>query len=163
MIYSEIARQLQLFVQAVIVGAVLIFVYDLLRVFRRVVKHRVIGIAVQDMLFWMLCALGLFAFMYRQNDGIIRGFLILGAFCGMLFYRILFSRWVVKGGTAMLRCVFRAIGRFFYVVSAPVRFFAGIMGRRMQKNVCRKKKMVRYMKKRLKKLGKAVRIGFSKL
>ncbi|MCD7922678.1 MAG: spore cortex biosynthesis protein YabQ [Clostridiales bacterium] len=113
MIYSEIARQLQLFVQAVIVGAVLIFVYDLLRVFRRVVKHRVIGIAVQDMLFWMLCALGLFAFMYRQNDGIIRGFLILGAFCGMLFYRILFSRWVVKGGTAMLRCVFRAIGRFF--------------------------------------------------
>ncbi len=161
--YSEIIRQAQLFVHAVLTGAALLFVYDLLRMIRRIVRHRVIGIALQDMLFWMFCALWLFAFMYRQNDGIIRGFLVFGAFCGMCLYSVCLSRWVVKGGTAMFRSIFHVTGRFFYIISAPVRFFSGMLLSYMRKTERRNKKRVRYLKKRLKKLSKAVRIGVSKL
>ncbi|MCC8028416.1 MAG: spore cortex biosynthesis protein YabQ [Lachnospiraceae bacterium] len=140
MVYSEIAKQAQLFALAIPVGAVLLFAYDLLRVFRRVAKHKTVGIAVEDMLFWMICALGMFAFMYRLNDGVIRGFIILGAFCGMLFYSILFSRWVVKGGTAALRFAVRIAGHFFCVITAPFRFSGRFFRQHLQKTARRNKK-----------------------
>lgn len=163
MVYTEIVKQAHLFAMAVVTGTVLLFIYDLLRVFRRVARHKMAGIAVEDMLFWIFCALWLFAFMYRQNDGVIRGFVILGAFGGMILYSVLFSRWVVKGGTAALRCVIRTVGRFFRIVTAPIRFLGRFFGKRIRESARRNKKKTGYLKKRLKKLGKAVRIGFSKL
>ncbi|MCD7982418.1 MAG: spore cortex biosynthesis protein YabQ [Clostridiales bacterium] len=163
MVYPEILKQAQLFVLAIPLGAALLFVYDLLRVVRRVVRHGTAGIAVEDMLFWIVSALLLFGFMYRQNEGVMRGFIILGAFFGMVFYRIFFSRRVVKGGTAVLSCIVRAFGRFFRAFCAPFRFFGSVFCSRFRKVFPIRKKSARSAKKQLKKIGKAVRIGFSKL
>lgn len=163
MIYSEIIRQAQLFCLAVLTGVGLLFLYDLLRIFRRILKHGTIGIAVEDMFFWLFCAFWLFGFMYRQNDGIIRGFIILGACIGMILYNILFSRWIVKGGTAALTWIFRVIYRILYFVSAPLRFLGRLCGKRFRVTGRFCKKNMRCIKKRLKKAGKAVKMGIYKL
>lgn len=137
-ISPEIPRQAFLFLMAVGTGAGMLLVYDMLRIFRRIVKHRTPGIAVEDMIFWIACAFWLFRLMYQENDGSIRGFIILGAFLGMLLYNLGCSSLIVKGGTAILRIPAKVIGRW------------------AQKN--RKR-----MKKRLKKVWKAVKMGLCKL
>ncbi len=121
MLYGEIIKQAQLFAQAVVTGGELLLLYDLIRIWRRVVRHRIVGMAVEDLLFWLFCAFWIFGFMYRQNNGVIRGFIILGAAVGMFLYTILLSRWVVKAGTAVLGGVFRVVRRILRLAVAPLR------------------------------------------
>lgn len=163
MISQEIPHQARLFLMAVVTGTGMVLVYDLFRIFRRVVKHETVGIAIEDMLFWISCAFWLFRLMYRENDGSIRGFVILGAFVGMLLYTILFSKWVVRGGTAVFRFIVKVITKIARVLFAPF----GFMGRRVGKSagflghIC--KKRGRRAKKRLKKVWRAVKMGICKL
>ena len=81
----------------------LLLVYDLIRIFRRVAAHGVVWIAVEDMFFWVISAFVLFQFLYQEDDGKVRGFVILAMFLGMLLYGRLCSRGVVKGGTFLLQ------------------------------------------------------------
>ena len=163
MISQEIPHQGRLFLMAVATGAGMLLVYDFIRIIRRVVKHEAVGIAIEDMLFWISCAFWLFRLMYRENDGSIRGFVILGAFAGMLFYSLLFSKWVVRGGTAVLKFIVKIFTKIGRLLSAPFCF----LGRRLGKGagffgrVC--KKRCRRIKKRLKKVWKAVKMGLCKL
>ncbi len=145
MVYGEILLQGQLFVQAAAIGAGMMCFYDLLRIWRRLVRHRMVGMAAEDLLFWLTCGLALFGFMYRQNDGVIRGFLILGAAVGMLAYSILISRSVIRYGTMIFGAVFRFLRFFLRLLTAPLRFF------------------IKIMKEPLKKAGKAVRISLKKI
>ena len=146
MVYQEILKQAQLFVLAVPVGAALLFVYDLVRIVRRVVRHGTAGIAVEDMIFWIVSAFLLFGFMYRQNEGVIRGFIILGAFFGMIIYRIFFSRRVVAGGTFLFRCIVRAFGRAFNMLGAPFFLIGRFFGRRFRKIAPTRKKCAKRKK-----------------
>ena len=91
MVYGEIIRQGQLFLLAAALGAGLLLCYDFLRIFRRLIRHKTWGIAAEDLLFWLCCALVMFGFMYRMNEGVIRGFLVLGTAVGMVLYSTEFT------------------------------------------------------------------------
>ena len=152
-----------MFLMAAATGIGMVFVYDLFRIFRRVVRHNTVWVAIEDMFFWIGCAFWLFRLMYRQIDGSIRAFVILGALVGMLLYNISLSRWIVRGGTAVLRFIGKLFAKVGWFLSAPFRFLgrrlgsgAGVLGRLWKKNG-------RRMKKRLKKLWKTVKIGLCKL
>ena len=80
----QIVHQVQLFGQAVLFGCCMLLVYDLIRIFRRVAAHGVVWIAVEDMFFWVISAFVLFQFLYQEDDGKVRGFVILAMFLGML-------------------------------------------------------------------------------
>ena len=99
----QILHQVQLFGQAVLFGCCMLLVYDLVRIFRRVAAHGVVWIAVEDMFFWVISAFVLFQFLYQEDDGKVRGFVIMAMFLGMLLYGRLCSRGVVKGGTFLLQ------------------------------------------------------------
>lgn len=163
MVYEEIVRQGQLFGMAVLLGAGLLFLYDFLRIFRRILRHGVLGIALEDIAFWIFCALWMFGFMYRFNNGMIRGFLVFGAAVGMVLYSIFVSRYVVRRGTAVFRRMLHVLYRIFFWLGGPFRFFGRIVKKRAQKISHFRKKSVKGWKKRLKKIGKAVKIGLSKL
>ncbi len=163
MIYGEIVKQGQLFAMAVLLGAGLLLLYDFLRIFRRILRHNTVGIAMEDILFWLFCALWMFGFMYRYNEGIIRGFLVFGAVVGMILYSLLASRYVIRAGTAVLRRLLRILHMIFYQISGPFRIIGHFMKKRVRKaNRFRKKRMSGW-KKQLKKLGRAVKIGINKL
>ncbi|MCD8333316.1 MAG: spore cortex biosynthesis protein YabQ [Clostridiales bacterium] len=160
--YEKIAQQAQLFLLAAVNGGALLLLYDLLRIFRRVCRHRMAWMAAEDLLFWLLGALWMFGFMHRFNEGVIRGFIILGAAAGMFLYAFLFSRWVVCGGTAVLSFLCRVVRRVVRFATAPLRFLFRLWGGRMRIAAHGAKKSAGYLKKRVKKAGKAVRIGLRK-
>ncbi len=96
MVQEEIVRQAVLFSQAAALGAGLLALYDVLRIIRRLIRHNAAAVAAEDLLFWVFCGIAMFGFMYRENDGVIRGFLVLGAAAGMLLYTMIVSRRILK-------------------------------------------------------------------
>lgn len=154
-ISAEILKEADVLLAAVLMGAAMLLVYDVFRIFRRLVKHGLIWVGAEDILFWTISAVAIFAMLYKENSGYIRGFIIGGVMAGMLCYNLLLSRVVVKFTVAVLRKVLFVLGRPFVwlgrLLKKPIRT-VGNVG----------KKVGRFVKKRLKKLWKTVRISLCK-
>lgn len=152
---ETILKEADILLKAFGTGVILIFVYDLLRIIRRLVPHGTWLVSMEDFLFWAGSAVTIFAMLYRENDGYLRGFSIGGVVLGMLLYSALLSRFVIKGSVFVLEkvlyVVFRPIVLFWKLLMKPVR-------------ACGKKggKVVRFLKKRLKNIWKTVKIGLCK-
>lgn len=77
-------------------GEGLVVIYDVFRIFRRVVPHGVIWVSVEDILYWIICAFLVFGMIFQTNDGLVRGFSIGGIVIGMLFYNHFISSFFVE-------------------------------------------------------------------
>ena len=108
-------------------GEGLVMLYDVFRIFRKVVPHGIIWISVEDVLYWIVAALLIFGMIFQENDGLIRGFAIGGILLGMLFFN-------------------------HFVSPFLIRSISGIL-----------KKILEILKKGLKKVREAVKIGLCKL
>lgn len=73
------------FLEAVLAGMIVYCAYTCIRKFRRVVKHNLIAIAIEDMIFWLGAAVYLFVQIYHTSDGSIRWYFILGVVLGLVF------------------------------------------------------------------------------
>ena len=155
-ISEGILKEADVLLASFLTGMILLFVYDLLRIIRRLVSHKSWMTGAEDLLFWIGSAVALFAMLYRENSGYIRGFVIGGVVAGMLCYNLLFSRWVVKGSVFLLE-------KILFAVSRPLVWTARLLKRPAGFAKKKKKKVLRFFKKQLKKIWKAVRIGVCKL
>ncbi len=81
---------------AMYIGFYITFVYDLLRIFRRVIPHKAIFVSIEDLLFWVYCSITVFLLLYREGNGTLRWFAVAGALVGMLLYKKLFSGLLVN-------------------------------------------------------------------
>ncbi len=82
-----IIRQTQYFCAAFFWGCILMWVYDLLRVFRLKVKHGWVWNFLEDWTFWGLSAILVFQMIFSLNYGIMRVFFVVSFVLGMLGYR----------------------------------------------------------------------------
>lgn len=70
------------FVQACLSGMIVYSGYYCIRKLRRVWKHNLLAIAVEDIIFWIMAAIFLFMQMYRTSDGSIRWYFVVGVVLG---------------------------------------------------------------------------------
>lgn len=77
-----IANELSIFVSACLLGNLTCLVYYALRVFRRIVKHSLFWISIEDFVFWVAAGIYLFSEMYRTCGGSIRWYFVIGVFVG---------------------------------------------------------------------------------
>ena len=75
---------LELFARSFLCGMFLALAYDLLRLLRRLIRHGSLALAVEDLLYWLACAVLVFRMLYEENSGAIRGFAIAAVILGML-------------------------------------------------------------------------------
>ncbi len=87
-------------------GVLILVLYDLLRIFRRVVPHGVLAVALEDVLYWAGTALLIFQLLYRENDGAVRGYALFAVAVGMLFYHQTVSGWLVENIAGVLNWCF---------------------------------------------------------
>lgn len=152
---AEIVREADVFLAAFMTGAFLLFVYDLLRIVRKILPHKMWLVGAEDLVFWIGGAVVLFAMMYRENSGYIRGFVIGGVLAGMLLYNLLFSARFVSVSVFLLEKLLFVASRPFVWTSRVLRRPLGFAGRKI-------KKVLRFFKKQLKKLCKVVRMVLCK-
>ena len=124
---------------SILIGGALFLLYDIFRIFRRVVPHGNFWIGVEDFFYWLCCTAVVFVMLYRENDGMI----------GMLLYYFLLSRFVIRINVMVFGTVFGLLGKIFGTILLPFRKHG--------------KKIIYFFRKRLKKVCRAVKIGLCKL
>ena len=72
---------------ALAMGIFITFLYDILRIIRRVLPHNHFWVSVEDLSFWIYCAAEVFLLLHHESDGALRWFAVLGALTGMLLYK----------------------------------------------------------------------------
>jgi spore cortex biosynthesis protein YabQ len=81
-----LAQQTIAFLWAIVIGAALALLYDMFRILRIAIPFGPGLIALQDILFFTVCAVVTFLFLLSQAEGKVRAFLLLGEFLGAVVY-----------------------------------------------------------------------------
>lgn len=102
-------------------GEGLVMLYDVFRIFRKVVPHGVIWISVEDVLYWIVAALLIFGMIFQENDGLIRGFAIGGILLGMLFFNHFVSPFLIRSISGILKKILEILKRGLKKVREAVK------------------------------------------
>lgn len=102
-------------------GIYITFVYDILRILRRVFPHGGFLVSLEDICFWIYCAGKVFLLMYHESNGTLRWFAVLGAIAGMLLYMKLVSPLFVKYVSLLLRKLVSILGKIIGFLLRPLR------------------------------------------
>lgn len=148
--------------QAVGVGAAITFLYDWLRTLRKVIPHKQIAISLEDLFFWIFCAIQVFLWMYRVTNGGMRWFAVVGALTGMWLYKKLISRIFVAGAVWVLSRILAILVRILRILLKPLKWILSRMkatGGRLGKS---KKKILGNFKIWLKSRLRALKIRVCK-
>lgn len=139
-------------------GIYITFVYDLLRIFRKVFPHDIFFISLEDILFWVYCATKVFLLMYHESNGKLRWFAILGAVCGMFLYKKVISNLFVNSMAKILGWIRELLLR-------PIRLLrnciCGFVRKQIKAGIVRKekrKRRINHWKKKLTSLLKMHKI-----
>ena len=139
----SIAEQTQIFIIFVIVGIIISFLFDIFRILRKVYKFSNMLIYMQDILFWLLTGIIILQAIFKFNSGDIRIFLFLGIFVGVFIYISLFSIYVIKISSFILKLINTLIRKLINVFKVPICKILNFMVkyyRNLRKNVLKKLK-----------------------
>lgn len=141
---------------ALLMGIFITFVYDVIRIFRRVIPHHSFFVSLEDLGFWIYCGGLVFLLMYHESDGKLRWFAVGGAVAGMLLYRKLCSAFFVKYASRGLSFLLIGLGRLLKLLLCPVHIAAHRVAGGMRRILRRFRKRI---KTRLTYLLKTLKIG----
>ncbi len=147
---------------ALIMGIFITFVYDLLRIFRRVVPHNRFWVSVEDLGFWIYCAAEVFMLMYRESNGSLRWFAVLGAMVGMLVYKKTISIFFVKYVSLVLSKILSLAGKGLKFLFRPFAFVGKAAGKAAGKVSGKQKSLNNLLKKKLKLFFKMLKMVICK-
>lgn len=77
---------MQFFGRAFVWGILMVLLYEAIRLIRMLIRHSVLAVAVEDLCYWLACAVLIFRMLYLENSGVIRGFAIAAVILGMVLY-----------------------------------------------------------------------------
>lgn len=148
---AAITIELKLFLLSVLWGVLILLIYDIIRIIRRLINHNIIITTIQDILFWITVSLFIFAMLYINNDGIIRGFSVIGMGIGMILYHSMLSDWIVINITKIIQILLK-----------PLRMLLGFLKKALVKLLRIVRRAERFLLNRLKKSVKSVKIKLNK-
>jgi len=144
-----ISMEVKFFLMSVLWGAILLVIYDCLRIFRKVVNHDNVWISIEDIIYWTFSSVLIFRMMYELNNGVIRGFSILGVILGMVIYKYSISEYVVKGISYVLIQIKKFVKKLIHILLKPAMFvkkqifkLLGTIGRFVKKRLDHVKKCI---------------------
>ena len=87
-----VEKELFIFLQAVLAGNMIYLAYSVIRVIRRLWKHNLFFVSIEDLLFWIATGVYLFIKMYQTSDGSIRWYFVIGVMFGGFGTHFLFNQ-----------------------------------------------------------------------
>jgi len=91
--FMSIKQEMIAFVIAVSSGVVVRLCYYCISCFRGIIKHKIIAIEIEDMLFWVGTAIYLFVQIYHTSNGSIRWYFVLGIVIGSIIATLFLRKW----------------------------------------------------------------------
>ena len=91
-----IGKELSVFMQAVLAGNLVYLAYCMLRVFRRIVKHNLFFISLEDIFYWIATGFYLFVRIYQTSNGTIRWYFVVGVLLGGIITHCIIQKIIKK-------------------------------------------------------------------
>lgn len=155
---ANIMQEIYFLMHSIVLGVFITFMYDWIRIFRRIVAHNLFFISIEDMFFWIACSIKIFLMLYQENNGMLRWFAIIGAALGMMLYRILFGRLFVKYVTLVLQKILHLLAIVISFFMRPLCWLWRRVRRMFKNIVFIIKKIFKVLKYRLTAFVKMVKI-----
>lgn len=133
MMSQVILSELQVVGVAFLSGALITVVYDLLRIFRRVLSHGNVWIGIEDSIFWIWAAFWIFSVLYRENDGNLRMYTMIAMALGMIVYHKTISEPLVEFAGKILK-------KLLNILLYPLRLlkiYISFVGKKLKKTLKR--------------------------
>ena len=135
MINEVIIWELYALVVSFFNGVLLAWVYDNIRVFRRIRRHKtIIFMSIEDIVYGIYAGISVFLMCFRVSDGIIRGFIIMGIAVGaFLYFKFLstfYIQWSVRIIKFLLKPACFILKNVVRIITIPVRSLKMYMKRR---------------------------------
>lgn len=135
MISIGIQEETVRFFQAVALGIVLSFSYDLLRAFRKAVSHSTAAVAAEDLLYWIFASFSAFLTAHIGNQGVLRIYAAGGVCLGAVFYLQTAGRSVRRAAAALFGQIGRAAAAAKRRIRAVLLEKPAKIWRRIQKKI----------------------------
>lgn len=159
---DSINLEVKLFLASVVWGIILVVLYDVIRILRRVIRHNCLVAGMEDVIFWSVSAILIFRMMYEINDGGIRGFAVGGVLIGMILYHYSISDYLVYIISKGIHKGERGIVKAFLFITKPlvwvwrrIKWFVGFFSKLFYRPA-------KAGRKSLKKIWKQVKIAVVK-
>lgn len=121
---QDITREMVFLFHSFLLGVVITAAYDGFLIIRRLIRHSGIMVSLEDLVFWIVCALEVFRVLCRENNGMLRWFAVAGAFGGMLVYKKTISRFIISTICQVITFVSRILMRIVRFLAKPVKKLA---------------------------------------
>lgn len=147
--------QTYLFLVCIQIGILMGIFYDLIRLWRNIIKHPHFIIQIEDLIYWLICAGFGFYTIYTHNYGDIRPFVFIGMILGGIFYFNTFSIIFMKVALWVINTIKKCIRKLISLLLIPIKWIFNllhiplnyIIGRYMVINNIRKHKMRKIKRK----------------
>lgn len=112
-------RDLIAFGISILCGVLIGVLFDLYRTFRYFSKPKGILSYIEDFLFWIIIGLLFFFLLVSTTDGMLRGFIFIGSFCGGLLYMLIFSKRLLSIFILIFELILEAISEIIRIIRIP--------------------------------------------
>jgi len=97
-----VTEQSLLFLTAIQIGVFMGVLFDVVRIFRKLIKHPSFLVQIEDMLYWVVCGFVGFYMLYICNYAEVRPYIFIGIVLGGIFYFATFSIIFMKIATIVI-------------------------------------------------------------
>ena len=118
----SVSQQAYVFFMMILAGGGAGILFDIFRVWRKIVRPGRVSTGISDILFWTLIGIGLFAVIYNVNNGELRVFEFMGIFIGALVYFLVFSHMCVAVFTGIAKILAKITLLILKIVLTPLIF-----------------------------------------
>ncbi|MDE6202577.1 MAG: spore cortex biosynthesis protein YabQ [Lachnospiraceae bacterium] len=146
---QSIIDEVTFLLHSFLMGILITFVYDGFIILRRLIRHNLFLISLEDLIFWIACAIGVFYMLYEENNGILRWFAVFGAALGMAAYKKIVSPFLIKIITMIIERILNVLFCVLHFLFKPVKFAGGKVFKGASSVSKKGKKAGRCMKKKL--------------
>lgn len=138
--------------ECLLLGAGLMFLYDILRIIRIVIKHSIVIISIEDVLYWIVAGVLMFMLLYKEDAGSIRWFAVALTAGGMLIYNSGISRFVVPVVGKCIRWPLLKLIKGLRIVTCKLKT-TGKLVTKLLKKVFKKDRIEKRMKRSVSEKG----------
>ena len=89
---SGIGAEQSVFLQAVLTGNLVYLAYCVLRIIRRIIKHNLFWVSLEDILFWIGTGFFVFIRIFQTSSGSIRWYFVVGLLLGGILTQEIISK-----------------------------------------------------------------------
>lgn len=118
---------------SILIGMFIGVIFDLYRTLRYFSNPKKVLTYIEDLLFWLIIIIIFFVLLVRTTDGILRGFVFIGCFCGGMIYIFLFSKFILTFFIFILKLILEGISEIIKIIIRPISNIYGYSKKRVNK------------------------------